>query len=341
MNRPAGSAATVELLNHLTGHWRAQAIHVAAQLRIADLLADEGARTPCEISERVGANADAVHRLLRALASLGIFRERADGRFELTPAADALREAPGSLRALAVSLGGAAFQAWGDALYSVRTGKPAFERLHGRDFFTHLAEREEAGEAFAAAMSAQTRLAHAAVASSYPFPRGSCVVDVGGGDGTLLEMLLRAGTIGRGLLLDRPEVVERARRRIASSDVAPRLALVAGDFFEAVPPGGDVYMLTMVVHDWDDDRAERLLRRCYEAMAPGSAVVLSELVIPAGNAPFFGKLLDLDMLVNLGGRERTATQYEHLLARAGFAGARLVPVRAAGSALSLVEARRP
>ncbi len=328
----------LELLNLITGHWRSCAVHAAAKLGVADALRN-GPRSAAELAPELGVHAGALHRLLRALASLGVFAERG-GRFELTPMADLLRSnRAGSMRALSLSIGGAPLAAWGALATSVRTGEPAFEQVHGEPFFAYLASHEEAGRAFDEAMLEQSALSHAAIVSAYDFSSFRTIVDVGGGAGALMERLLRKFTGLRGVVFDRPQVIARARARFGESDLADRVECVAGDFFDRVPEGADAYILAMVIHDWNDADAARILRAVRRAMAPGAKILLSELLIPPGNTPYFGKLLDLDMLVSFGGRERTTDEYRALLAEAGLSLSRVVPAYGPLSALSILEGR--
>ena len=339
--RTTKTPPSVDLLNLITGHWRAQAIYVAAKLGIADLL-KMGPMSSAQIAVGADAHPDSVYRLLRALAAMGVFAERDDGRFELTPTAELLRaEAPGSMRSLVLATCGVPWKAWADAEYSVRTGKPAFDRAYGVGFFEHLAQDEDASKVFDDCMTAQSRMANSAVACSYDFSQFLRIVDVGGGEGTLLELILRTNRGAHGVLFDQPHVIKDARARLHGTDIETRCEFVEGDFFDAVPSGGGVYLLAKVIHNWDDERALTLLRNCHVAMVPGTKLLLSELVIPRGNGPFFGKLLDLDMMINLGGKERTEEEYRSLLRNSGFEATRILPAYGASSALSIIESIRP
>lgn len=334
---PAHLPPSVELLTMITGHWRAQAIHAAAKLGIADVLRD-GPKSAAAIAAAVGAHPGALSRLLRALASVGVFTQGKDGRFDLTPMAELLRsDKEGTLRSLALSICGAQYAAWASALYSVQTGRPAFDHVYGLPFFEHLAKDPEASKAFNDAMTNQSRMAHSAVAASFDFSQFKRIVDVGGGNGALLELILQNNPEVTGVLFDQPHVVEGARERLAGTEVASRCEIVGGSFFEAVPSGGDAYLMAMVIHDWDDEQACQILKNCRRVMGPEARLLLSELVIPPGNSAFFGKLLDLDMLVNLGGKERTEAEYRDLLRASGFHLNDIVPAHSSSSALSIIE----
>jgi hypothetical protein len=224
------------------------------------------------------------------------FTEDTDGRFALTPLAEGLRtDAPGSLRAYAVMLGEDwHWRAWGELLHSVRIGQSAFEHTFGRDVFGYFGEHPEAARVFNAAMTSRTGQENAAVTAAYDWPAGM-IVDVGGGQGALLAAILARTPGARGVLFDLPHVVAAAGELIEGAGLTARCELVAGDFFERVPAGGDLYLLKRVIHDWDDGRAAAILRCCRAAMGErgSSRLLVIEHVLPPGNAPSWGKLLDL------------------------------------------------
>ena len=336
---PSTSApsASMTLLQLASGSWIGQSVHVAAKLGIADLLED-GPKSPATLAEATGAHAGALHRLLRALASLGIFAEDAEGRFGLTPLADGLRtNAPGSLRAYSIMLGEDwHWRVWGELLHSVRTGQGAFEHVFGRNVFSYFGEHPEAAQVFNAAMTSRTGQETAAVTAAYDWPTRGIIVDVGGGQGALLSTVLRQNPGVRGILFDVPHVIAAGRELIGAAGLGDRCELAAGDFFERVPPGGDLYLLKRVIHDWDDERAKAILCRCRAAMGKASRLLVIEHVLPPGNIPSWGKLLDLQMLVlTPGGRERDEAGFRALL---GSAGLRLERILPAGPTASLIEA---
>ncbi len=325
------------LLQLASGSWIGQAVHVAAKLGIADLLED-GPKSPATVAGAIGAHAGALHRLLRALASLGIFAEDADGRFALTPLAEGLRtNAPGSLRAYAIMMGEEwHWRAWGELLHSVRTGQPAFEHVFGCHVFTYFGEHPEAAGVFNAAMTSRTGQETAAVIAAYDWPVSGTIVDIGGGQGALLNAILARSPEARGVLFDLPHVMAAAREFIGRTGLADRCELAAGDFFEQVPKGGGLYLLKRVIHDWEDERAIAIMRSCRAAMGETSRLLVIEHVLPPGNAPSWGKLLDLQMLVlTPGGRERDEATFRALLASAGLRLERIIP---AGPTASLIEA---
>lgn len=324
---PLGQA----LLALTTGTWVSQAIGVAARLGVADALA-RGPRTAADVAPVLDADPSALHRLLRALADIGLLWNEGDGRFALTPLGDLLRtDASGSLRGWAEMLGSAFHRAaWSALETSVRTGEPAFPHAHGRGLYDHLRDRPSDGAVFDAAMVSVSGRFLAPVVAACDFAPGSTVVDVGGGRGTVVAAVLDAHPGVRGVLFDAPQVVAAA-----PAGLADRCRLVSGDFFRSVPEGGDTYLLCNVLLDWDDDRAARVLGNCRRAMNPGGRVLIGEAVLSDEPSP--APWIDLEMLVMTdGGRQRTRPEYERLLDRAGL---RLTGVPAEGSAFSVLEAR--
>ena len=330
-------APPMALLHMLTGCWISQALYVAAKLNIADLL-QEGPKSCTELAEATQMHAGALYRVLRALASVSVFVEDEAGRFSLTPLAEPLRsDAPGSLRAFAIMLGAPEhWRAWEGVLHSVRTGQPAFDHVFGIPLFQYFPAHPEAARIFDDAMTSRSSQENAAIVAAYDFAAAHTVVDVGGGQGTLLASILHAHSKVRGVLFDLPHVITPARTRIERAGQAARWECLAGDFFAAVPARGDCYLLKKVIHDWDDERAQRILTNCRTAMAGTGRLLLIEPLIPPGNEASFNKLLDLLMLVwNAGGRERTEREHQGLLAAAGFTLSRVIPTRAG---VSIIEA---
>jgi len=326
----------------MTGYRAMQALYVAARLGIADLLKD-GARGSEELARATGADARALHRLLRALASLGVFGEDADGRFTPSELGALLRsDVPGSLRAAAIFFGDERnWHAWGKLERSVMSGEPVRGPRGTQVFLEESARDPEGAALFNAAMTSLTSAFDAAVTAAYDFSRLGTLVDVGGGQGALISSILAANPALRGILFDIPPVIESARGRIGEAGLAGRCELVAGDFFASVPAGGDAYVLKWVIHDWDDEHSVAILGSCRRAMARDGRLLLVERVVPERidqSADTQGMLLgDLNMLLVTGGRERTAAEYQALLARADFALARIVPT---GTQLSIVEGTR-
>ena len=262
----------------------------------------------------------ALYRLLRALASVEVFREGEDGSFELTPRAVCLlSDVPGSLRAVAMVRGEPYFWGpWGRLLHSVQTGQAAFDDIYGMRFFEYLAQHPQDATTFGQAMRVNVAQKHTAAAKAYDFSQFGTVVDVGGGQGALLTAILTTHPQVRGVLFDQPHVVEAARPHITAAGLAQRCELVSGDFFASVPAGGDAYTLSEILHDWNDPQATVILRNIRKAMPEHGKVLILEQVIPPGNGPYEGKLRDLNMLVILGGIERTEREFRVLLCEAGF-----------------------
>ena len=325
------------LLHMVTGCWISQALYVAAKLGIADLL-QEGPQSCTRLAEATQTHAGALYRVLRALASVGVFVEDEAGRFSLTPLAEPLRtDAPGSLRAFAIMLGEPEhWRAWEGVLHSVRTGQPAFDHVFGMPLFQYFLAHPEAAQIFDEAMTSRSSQENTAIVAAYDFAVAHTVVDVGGGQGTLLASILHAHSKARGVLFDLPHVIAPARTRMERAGQAARWEFVAGDFFAAVPPGGDLYLLKKVIHDWNDERAQLILTNCRKAISGTGRLLLIEPLIPPGNDASFNKLLDLLILVrNAGGRERTEREHQGLLASSGFNLSRVIPTR---SDVSLIEA---
>jgi hypothetical protein len=323
---PSDASSAVTLRHLSTGFWVSQAIAVAAALGIADHL-QGGAKSCAELAPAVGVHAGALYRLLRAIASVGVFAEDRQGRFSLTPLATLLlTEGPGSWRAAAI-LNGApwVWQPWGALAYSVKTGKPAFEHIFGMGFEAYLAQHPEAADTFQAFMHVATAEEASVVAPVYDFSGLTTVVDVGGGRGALLAAILKCNPHLRGVLFESSQVIADAPALLAAQGVADRCELVAGDFFRALPVGADAYILKWILVSWDDEQSVRILQNCRQALGTRGRLLVIERIIPPGNEPFFGKLADLNLLVMYAGRHRTETEYRALFARAGFELSRVVP----------------
>jgi hypothetical protein len=309
----------------ITGSWISQAIYVAAKLQIADLLA-EGPRSAEELAGATGTHGRTLYRLLRALASVGVYTEAEPGRFGLTPLAEGLRrEVPGSQWAMAVMMGEEHFRAWGDLLESVRTGETAFDRIFGQPIFAYLAEHPEQARLFDEAMVAIHGRETQATLAAYRFDGVGTLADVGGGNGSNLIGILAAYPSMRGVLFDLPHVVERAGANLRAAGLADRCEAVAGSFFDSVPVKADAYVLRHIIHDWDDAKSAQILRNIRQSMPEGSKLLVIEHVLPPGDVPSFGKLLDLNMLVMPGGVERTEDEFRQLYESAGFRLTRVVP----------------
>jgi hypothetical protein len=329
--------AGVALSQLLRGSLVTQLLHVAAALGIADHLST-GPRSSRELATAVHANPEALYRVLRALASLGIFMETDAGIFALTPLAEPLRsDVPGSLRGSAILYGASWWwRACGELLHSVRTGQPAFDHVHGQALFRYLDSANDAAAVFNDHQSNMTRQDAAAVVAAYDFTPYATVIDVGGGHGVLGAACPRTSVV----VFDQPAVIASAPPHLSAEGGNGRLRYVAGDFFESVPTGGHAYVLKDIVHDWGDEDATGILRNCRLAMARTPNVeaklLVIEKIIPPGNGAFPGKLTDITMLLVTTGRERTADEYQALLADAGFTLTRIVTTRSPASIIEAV-----
>ncbi len=328
--------APMAMMEMIVDSWPAQAITAAAQLGIADALAD-GPLPLEELAARVGANPDALRRLLRALIGRGVFRRRRDGRYALNSLAATLRsDAPISLRAAALFQGSQEQrERWTLLADSVRTGRSIVPALRGQESWDYIAEKPELAALFNQTLTSIAQMTVATVVAGYDFGVHRTIVDVGGGQGAMLAAILRAAPASHGILYDLPRVVATAPDVLRDNNVVDRVRIAAGSFFEGVPPGGDAYLLKNIVHDWSDEKALQILRNVRAAAGPRATVLLVEMIVGEGGIDGPGHWVDLEMLVNLGSRERTAEEYRNLLGRAGFRMTRVVPT---ASPLSVVEA---
>ncbi len=319
----------------ITGYWASQAIYAAAKFDIAEHLSG-GPVSVDELAAATSTNPDALYRLLRALARLGIFVEEAPRTFSLTPMAALLRsDAPGSKRALALMAGDEQYVAWSEIEYSIRTGKKAFDKVFGKPIFDYLGEHPDKARIFDAAMTGVHGRESDALVAAYDFSAFGVLADIGGGNGTLISTVLKQHPAMQGILFDLPHVVDRARANVEAHGVADRCELVGGSFFEAVAPGANAYMMRHIIHDWDDEKSLTILRNIHRVMPDDGKLLVVESVIPPGNDPFGGKLLDLVMLLIPGGKERTEAEYRELFSTAGFELTRIVPT---ATEVSVIEA---
>lgn len=323
---------SARILQLATASWMSAAVSAVADLGVADVLSG-GPRSVDEIATAVHAYPDALYRLLRASADIGLFSELDDRRFELTEVGAALRtDAPGSMRNFATWVGMPADRhTWSDLAKSVQTGQSAFAGAHGQPIWEYMRARPEVAHVFDNAMTEASRGLIAPVVGAYDFSPFGTIVDIAGGHGGLLAAVLAATPRARGVLYDQPAVIAGAGLPLKEAGVGDRAELVGGDFFESVPAGGDAYLLSNVIHDWDDERSARILANCRDAMADGGRVLLVEAVMPeagdAGPSAVTVKLMDLNMLLLCDGRQRTESEFADLFHRAGLELSRVIPVR--------------
>jgi len=324
------------LLALVQGFRATQVTYVVAKLGLADRLA-KSALTAAELASIVNVNADALRRVLRLAAYYGLVAEVGGERFELTRIGRPLAaDARGSVKATAIMLGEEHYRAWGELMHSVKTGEPAFDHVFGAPFFDYMAAHPETQATFDAAMSSGADVFFASLADCYEFSKSRVLVDVGGGNGSLSAMILKTHGHLEAIIYDQPQVLKAADRYLAAAGVRSRCSLLAGNFFESVPKGGDVYVLSNIVHDWDDERALRILRNCRAAMAPEASVLLVESILPEHGEPSRAAMFDVNMMVVLTGRERTEEQFRALL---GAADLRLTKVTPLLDRESVIEAR--
>lgn len=320
-NQPTseGESPVSTLFRVITGYQITQMIYAAAKLGLADLLVD-APKTSTDLARATNTNPSALYRLLRGLASVGIFAEDEQGRFGLTPLANLLRTGvPGSMRASALWHGDPINgQVWSDLPYSVKTGESAIAHVLGMSHWEYMTQHPELNALFNTMFTGYTIMEIAAVVKTYDFSHFRSLVDVGGGQGGLMAAILKANPNLHGTIFDQPHVVSGALPVLESAGVAARCDLVEGDFFASLPIGADAYLLKYILHDWDDDSALAILKTCQRAMKPDSKLIIVDYMIPPGNDPHPGKILDIAMLVRFTGHERTEAEFTALFNKAGL-----------------------
>jgi len=304
-----------------------RAVYVIAKLGIPDIL-NSGPKTAEELASATNTDAPSLYRVLRALASVGVVNSE-DGRFALNALTETLvTDAPGSLRWFAISeLGQEHYPAWGNLMHSVRTGEIAFDNFFGVDIWKYFANNPEDAAVFNDSMSGVTAVANEEILSLYDFSGFNKIVDVGGGHGGLITSVLKKNPNLKGVLFDAPEVIEGAQTKIEAAGLADRLETASGNFFEAVPAGGDAYIMKWIIHDWDDQKSNTILRNIRNQIPANGRLILIDSVVPETNEPHFSKFIDLNMLVMTGGKERTEKEFQELLAAAGFRLVRIIPTK--------------
>jgi DNA-binding HxlR family transcriptional regulator len=325
-----------QLVQMATAHWMSHILYVAARLSIADHLAG-GPKGTEELAAATKTHSPSLTRLLRTLAHLGIVSENATGQFALTPLGEALKTgASGAARSAILTLASPWMTSgWERLLESVQTGKPGLEQALGLPLFDWLAKHPEEASLFSETMVSFHGAEPAAVAAAYDFSKMSTIVDVGGATGNLLAAILEKHPRSRGVLYDLPHVVRDAPKLLHARGLAERITIVSGSFFERVPEGGDVYLLSHIIHDWNEEQCLTILGHCRRVMKPSTRVLIIEMLLAAGNQPHPGKMLDMMMLVGPGGQERTGPEYRTLLKKAGLRLTNTIPT---DSAVTVVEA---
>jgi ubiquinone/menaquinone biosynthesis C-methylase UbiE len=328
----------MQMLQIISGFWVSRSVYVTAKLGIADLLKD-GAKTAAELASATNTHAPSLFRVLRALVPFGIVTQDQQDRFGTTPVLETLRtDVPGSLRAFAMTeLGEEHYPAWGELLYSVRTGGIAFDKAFGEPIWQFFASHPENAQIFNDAMTGVTGQATDALHAAYQFTGIETIMDVGGGHGSFLISILERNPNMRGILFDAPEVIEGAKAPVAKSGINDRTQLIGGNFFESVPEGADAIILKWIIHDWNDEQCVTILKNCHRSLPENGKLMLVEAVVPANQEPHFSKFIDLNMLVMTGGRERTEAEFKQLYENSGF---RLTRIVSTESPFSLIEGVR-
>ena len=329
----------LQMLQVISGFWIARCVYIAAKLGIPDLLKD-GPQTAEELANATSTHAPSLFRVLRALGAVHVLAQSDDSRFGNTPMSETLRsDVPGSIRAFAMTeLGEEHYPAWGELLYSVRTGGIAFDKAFGEPIWEFFAKHSDNAQIFNDAMSGMTAQAQDALHLAYTFSGINTIMDIGGGHGGLISSILTRNPNMRGILFDAPVVIEGAKPKIASSPIADRCELVGGDFFQTIPSGSDAIVMKWIIHDWNDEQSVAIMKNCHRALPANGKLILVEAVVPPGDEMHFAKFIDLNMLVMTGGRERTEEEFRQLYEAAGFRLTRVAPTESPFSVIEGVKA---
>ena len=335
-SRTSSSRPYEVLFEMIVGKWISQAVGTIVELGVPDQLA-KSARLCRDLAREAGVSEDGLYRLLRALASVGLFTESTDRRFRLTAMGQLLRsDHPQSLAGYArFTSHDITWRPWGQLSYSVKTGMPAFDHVFNMPIFEHFSQNPEVSAVFDEAMTSISSMEARAAADAYDFKGIGTLMDVAGGHGLLLATVLGRHKKMRGVLFDLPHVAAGATATFTRAGITGRVRIESGDFFKELPSGADAIIMKHIIHDWDDDSATRILQACHRALGVRGKVLIVDAVVPSGSTPHYGKLLDLEMLVlTPRGRERTKAEFTKLLRGAGFRLSRVVPTE---GPLSIVE----
>jgi len=327
---------TEQMLQMMSGLWVSRGIWVAAKLGISDHLAD-GPKTADELAKLTDTHSDSLYRILRMLAMVGIYKEDGERKFSLTPLSETLlSDAVGTLRGAAIAeMGEVHYAAWGNIMHSVRTGEIAFDNHFGMDIWQYFQKDPEKAENFNRYMAASSELLNQAISTQYDFSSYKKLIDVGGGIGGMISAILDKNPGLNGAIYDAPSVVEQAKGFLASRGLSDRCETIAGDFFQSVPAGGDIYSMRWILHDWEDSKSITILENIKNVLPASGKLVLAEAVVPEVGEPHFSKFFDLIMLTMTGGRERTEKEWGTLFKRAGYRIDRIIRTE---SFLSIIEA---
>ncbi len=327
---------SVNLIRMLYGGIFQKAISVVAKLGIADFLAN-GPLSTAELAKKTNTHENALYRVLRMLASIGVFKEQENRIFELTALASYLQsDNPDSIRNYAIMMGEDwLWDNWKEMLYSLQTGKTSQSKVHKMDSFEFFTQNKEAGEIFNRAMTDISKPDIPAFIHAYDFSGIRHIVDIAGGHGKLLAGVLQSNPDMRGALFDLPSVIESAGQLLKKEGVENRVNLVPGSFFDSVPEQADAYMMKHIIHDWDDEYCKKILQNVRKVIGKNGKLLILEMVVPEGNQPNPAKVLDIQMLLTAGGKERTEDEFRKLLHNAGFSLARIIPTQ---SPMCVIEA---
>jgi hypothetical protein len=333
--KPDELPAPAQLMKFIVGKWISKPIYAAAELGIADILT-EGSKSIEELAEITQSHSPTLYRVMRALASVGIFSETKGKRFELSPMAEYLKT--GAMRSIALLFNSDwSEKAWGFFMDSVKTGGTAFEKAHGMAVSDWLEKNPRAAEVFNEANAVKTANSHRSILEVYNFSDINTLTDVGGGLGALMVEILKVNPLMNGTVADIPTVIQKTKKIIRYQGLEDRCQAVECDFFKEVPAGSEAYLMSNILHDWPDEQCHIILTNCQQAMKSKSRLLVVEMIVPHGNAPSIAKLLDLEMLVTTGGRERTEAEFKNLFKSAGFKLARIIPAK---NGVSIIEGIR-
>ncbi len=314
-----------QLMNFIVGKWISKPIYAAAEFGIADILA-EGPKSIEEIAQISKTHAPSLNRVMRALASVGIFSETEDNQYELTPMAECLKT--GAMRSIALMFNSDWNEkAWTCFIDSVRTGETPFKKAHGMPITDWLGKNPQAEKMLGEANALKAANSHRAIVDVYDFSGINTLTDVGGGFGVLIAEILSANPLMKGIVAEHPSIVQAAKETIRAREIQDRCEAVECDFFKEIPAGTDAYLMSHILHDWKDEECQVILKNCHNAMKPESKLLIVEMIIPPGNGPSIAKLLDLEMFVITGGRERTENEYKYLLESSGFKLSRIISTK--------------
>ena len=330
--QPGNLPPHARLMQFILGKWISKPIYVVAQLGIADLLTN-GPESIETLAEKSETHAPTLYRVMRALAGAGIFTEVGNRCFELTPMAECLRA--GVMRSIALMFHADWHdKAWDHLLYGVKTGKTPFDQAHGKPVFEWFQDHPEAARIYNEANALKAMNSHRKIVDAYDFSDINILTDVGGGYGNLMAEILIAYPDLQGVVADLSSVVQAAKVAIQARGLDKRCRVVKCDYFKEIPAGSDAYLMSHILHDWDDEHCHVILSNFKRAMGPGSKLLIVEDIIPDGNAFSIGKLLDLEVFVMGGGRERTEAEFKELLEVCGFKLSRIVPTQ---ESISVIE----